>query len=86
MLIDAKDTAPSLAVEKDDAIDNFVSDTPIPAVVSVEGYTGRPRSALETDQVAGIQFSFNEMFVFPTDVGDEREIGCVGRCSGRPDA
>jgi hypothetical protein len=87
MLIDAKDAAPSLAVEKNDAIDNFVSVTPIPAVVSVEGKTGRPPSALETDQVAEIQFSFNgETFVFPTGVGDEREIRCAGRCCGRPDA
>ena len=51
MLIDAKDTAPSLAVEKNDAIDNFVSDTPTLAVVSVEGYANRPASALETNQV-----------------------------------
>jgi hypothetical protein len=41
MLIDAKDTATSLAVQKNDAIDNFVSDTPTLAVVSVEGYAGR---------------------------------------------
>ena len=59
MLIEAKDTATSLAVQKNDAIDNFVSDTPTLAVVSVEGYAGRPASALETNQVAGIQSSFN---------------------------
>jgi hypothetical protein len=34
MVIDAEDTATSLAVQKNDAIDNFVSDTPTPAVVS----------------------------------------------------
>jgi hypothetical protein len=59
MLIDAKETATSLAVEKNDAIDNFVSDAPIPGVVSMEGYTGCPARALETNQVAGIQTSPN---------------------------
>jgi hypothetical protein len=94
MLIDATNVSKYLAVEENRVIDDFVSDTPIPAVMSMERHTGRPASALETNQVTDVQLSFNgsadipldETFVFPTRIGNEREIGCVGRCSGCPDA
>jgi hypothetical protein len=89
-----KDTAKFLAAEKNHVIGDFVSVTPIPGVVSMEGYTSRPSSGLETNQVAKNQFSFNgradiplaEMLIFTTGVSDKYEIGCSGNCRGYPDA